>query len=193
MDILLKNVRLSFPTLFEPQEFKPGDNKPRWSATFLVEPGSDNDKAIRAAIENEAKVTWGAKAPAQLKTMAGQGNKYCYIDGDTKAYDGYAGKWALSCHRAAKAKNGAEFAPPLLVDTDGKSVLTAKSGRPYAGCFVNAKVSIYCQPGENAGVRASFTAVQYASKGEAFAANTPSADGFDDLGNLGEDLDELAF
>jgi hypothetical protein len=49
--VKLSNVRLSYNDLFQAKEFKAGDGKPRYSATFLVEPGSEADKAIRAAIK----------------------------------------------------------------------------------------------------------------------------------------------
>jgi hypothetical protein len=46
---------------------------------------------------------------------------------------------------------------------------------------VNAKVSIYAQGAPNSGIRASFSVVQYAAKGEAFSAGTPSLEGFGDI------------
>lgn len=186
MDIMIKNVRLSFPDLFHAVEFKAGDGKPRWNATFLVEPGSENDKNIKRAIAAEAKEVWGAKAEQTLKSCEGQVNKYCYIDGDTKEYDGYAGHMYLAAHRAAKTKGGAPNSRPQIIDRD-KSPLTAEDGKPYAGCYVNAKVSIYCQKGENAGVRASFSAVQFLRDGDAFSAGAPSTDEFDDLSKFDEE------
>ena len=87
MEIIIKDVRLSYPTLFHAKEFKAGDGKPRWSAAFIIEPDSDNDKHIRAAIDSEAKAVWGAKAPGLLKGMTGQSNKYCYTDGSTNSCD----------------------------------------------------------------------------------------------------------
>lgn len=179
-DFIIKTVRLSFPTLFTPQEFKQGDGKPRWSATFLVEPGSDADKLIRAKIIEAAKKEWPKDWEKKLKACEGQGNKYCYIDGDTKSYDGYAGVWALSSHRAAKIKGNANT-PPLIVGKNPQVVLAADSGKPYAGCYVNAKVSIYCQSGENPGVRCSFSVVQFAKDGDAFSTSTPKADDLEDL------------
>jgi hypothetical protein len=184
MDLVIRNVRLSFPDLFFPVEFKKGDGKPRWNASFLVKPGSEADKAIRAAIEAEAKAEWGAKAAETLKGMAGQTNKYCYLSGDTKSYDGYAGMMVLASHRSAKLKSGAPNAAPIILDSvagaDGKPArLDANAGRPYAGCYVDAKVSIYCQKGENPGVRSSFSVVQYVGKGEAFSAGAPNDDEFE--------------
>ena len=179
-DIVIKNVRLSFPTLFEPKEFKLGDGKPRWSATFLVEPGSEADKAIRQAINEAAKEEWPKDWEKKLKALEGQKNQYCYLDGNTKSFDGYEGMMALSSHRSAKTKNGANT-PPLIVDKNPKVVLTEKDGKPYAGCYVNAKVSIYAQSGENPGMRSSFSVVQFANDGDAFSSSKPSADDLEDL------------
>lgn len=175
MKIIIKDVRLSYPTLFQAREFKAGDGKPRWSAAFIIEPGSDNDNHIKAAIESEAKAIWGAKASAILKTVMGQSNKYCYNDGSTKANEEYQGKMVLATHRSAKLTR------PLVIDRD-KSPLTSDDSRPYGGCYVNAKVEIYCQTGENTGVRASFSVIQFARDGEPFSASVPSDVGFDDLG-----------
>lgn len=175
MEIIIKDVRLSYPTLFHAKEFKAGDGKPRWSAAFIIEPDSDNDKHIRTAIESEAKAVWGAKAPGLLKGMTGQSNKYCYTDGSIKANEEYQGKMVLATHRSAKLTR------PLVIDRD-KSPLTSDDNRPYGGCYVNAKVEIYCQTGENSGVRASFSVIQFARDGEPFSASVPSDVGFDDLG-----------
>lgn len=181
MKVKLANVRLSFPDLFHAVEFKAGDGKPRYNATFLIVPGSENDKAIQAAIQAAATEVWGAKAASTHKSIAGQTNKYCYLDGNTKEYDGYEGMMYLACH--AKAR-------PLVIDRD-KTPLTAEDGRPYAGCYVNATVEIYAQKGENTGMRASFTGVQFVKDGEAFGGGAPaSPDEFEDLGD-GADAGDL--
>jgi hypothetical protein len=182
MEIIIKDVRLSYPTLFQAREFKAGDGKPRWSAAFIIEPGSDNDNHIKAAIESEAKAIWGAKASATLKTVMGQSNKYCYNDGSTKANEEYQGKMVLATHRSAKLTR------PVIIDKD-KSPLIGDTNRPYGGCYVNAKVEIYCQPGENSGVRASFSVIQFYKDGEPFSASAPSTDGFDVIES--DDMDEM--
>ena len=177
-DIVIRNVRLSFPTLYKPVEFKAGDGKPRWSATFLIEKGSENHKLIEEAIKAAAAETFGDKADAMLRAMRGQKNQDCYLDGATKAYDGYEGVMALACHRARNTKNGGLNPAPRIIDRD-KSPLHADSGKPYAGCYVNAKVAIYCQKGENPGVRASFSVVQFAKDGDAFSNSEPNDSDFD--------------
>lgn len=172
--VVLKNVRLSFPVLFEAKEFKAGDGKPRYSSTFLVEPGSENDKAIRAAIRSEAEAKFGKKADAILKSFENNANKFCYLNGDLKEYDGYEGKFYLSSHRPATS--GA----PAVVDRD-KTPLGSDSGKPYGGCYVNASVDIYAQAGENQGIRCGLVAVQFFADGDAFASAPATADDFDDL------------
>jgi len=182
MDIKLKNVRLSFPDLFVAKEFKPGDGKPRYSATFLIEPGSENDKIIREAINAEAKETWGEKWQKVLAGIMGQKNQCAYLDGNTKSYDGYENMWSLSCHRAAKQGR------PTVVDAD-RTPLSQDDGKPYAGCYVYANVSIYCQKGENPGVRASFAGIQFFRNGEPLSGGKASSiDDFEELETVEEDF-----
>jgi len=176
----LENVRLSFPVLFEAKAFEPGA-KPRFDATFLIEPGSKNDKAIRRAIAEVAKETYGAKAEAHLKAYEGNANKYCYLDGDLKEYDGYEGMMYLACHSSAR---------PMVIDRD-KTPLVEQDGKPYAGCYVNATVDIYAQSGKYPGIRSSFNAVQFAGDGDAFGGGERgSMDDFEDLSN-GIDEDDI--
>lgn len=194
--VTLKNVRLSFPNLWEAKEFKAGDGKFRYDATALVEPGSANDKAIEAAILAEAKTEFGAKWESFLKGIRGQSNKDCYVDGSTKSYDGYEGVKALSSHR--RKQDG----PPGVYDKIGAfdeakqkvvpNKLEADSGKPYAGCYVNMVVEIYAQKGENPGIRAGLVSVQYAGPGDAFSGSKPpTADEFEAISE-GADADDLA-
>lgn len=190
-DILLRNVRLSFNTLWTPREYEIGDGKPRWSATFLVEPGSAEDKAIRAAIQAEAVEAWKDKAKGKLAEYAGNSQKFCYVDGSPGGepkYDGYEGRWALTTHRQLHGKNG-EQAPPLIIHRN-KAPLTERDGVVYSGCYVNAKVSIYAQTGQNPGIRGSFSTIQFWAAGDAFTAGRPTADGFESA-EIGTEADEM--
>lgn len=204
----LKNVRLSFPDLFKAVEFKTGDGKPRFNASFLVDPGSPNDKAIQAAIAAEALEAFGAKGPKIVEGMKGNANKYCYLDGDTKPYDGYEGKMCLTSHAKTapgvftnRTHNGKvcylneqgttfqldQFGKLQPVDVDFKVTV------PYAGCMVNATVEIWGQKGENQGMRCSVTGVQFADDGEAFSGGSAaSPDEFDDLGDGADAADDMS-
>lgn len=174
--IFLNKVRLAFPVLYVPEEFQTGDGKPRYSATFLVDPGSDNDKLIRKTILEvvKEKITDAKKAEQFLKSVVGQSQKYCYQYGDTKSFDGFEGNWFLAAHR--QAKDGA----PAVVDQK-RQPLAQNSGGVYAGCYVNAKVDIYVQTTGNPGVRCGLLAIQFAADGDAFAGGVANADGFEDL------------
>lgn len=179
--ITLKNVRLSFPDLFHAVEFKTGDGKPRFNASFLIEKGSANDALIRKAIKEEGLEVLGKKSDATLAAWAPQTNKYAYADGDLKEYEGYAGMMVLSAHSKSR---------PLTIDRD-KSPLVEADGRPYAGCYVNAIVDIYVQSGENPGLRCGFSGVQFYAEGDAFSGGrAASVDEFEDLG---EGSDASAF
>lgn len=185
MKVLLSNVRLSFPDLFTPKQFN-GQGPFNYRAQFLVEPGSKEDKAIRDAIKKVAEAKWGAKASAVLKQLEGNPQKFCWIDGDTRDYDGYAGKWALSTTRDQ------EKGRPTILDRD-KSPLAAEDGRPYAGCFVNASVEFWAQEnGHGKGLRCTLLGVQFLKDGDSFGGGSvPSADDFDDLG-VEDEEDALA-
>lgn len=186
-DIIIRNVRLSFPQLNAPQEFKTGDGKPRWDATFLVPPGSQTDKDIGAAIRAEAAAAFNSKpgdrkADLFIENNKSNPQKFCYLDGNLREYDGYAGMMALTTHRAAKDRKGNDLAPPLLLGLGGKNdVLPQNTSKIYAGCYVDAKVSIYALSKENPGIFASFSVIQFRKDGEAFSGSTPTGDGFDDL------------
>lgn len=181
MEVMLKNVRIAFcqTALGEPEDYQ-GNGVFRHSATFLVEPNSENDKAIREAIKKEAENVWLKKADTMLESLKGNSNKYCYQKGDTKDYDGFEGKMFIGAHR--KKSDGR----PLLLDSTkdpetGKAAkLTGSEGRIYAGCYVNAKISIYCQAGQNSGVRAGLLGIQFAGPGDSFGgAGRANEDDFD--------------
>jgi hypothetical protein len=182
MEVMLKNVRIAFcQSLLGDAEDYQGNGNFRHSATFLVEPGSENDKAIQAAIKAEAVNVWAKKADTTLEGLKGNSNKYCYQNGNTKPdYDSFPGNMFIGAHR--KQTDGR----PLLLDSvkdpaTGKAAkLTGAEGRINAGCYVNAKLSIYCQSGQNSGVRCGLLGVQFAGAGDSFGgAGRAKEDDFD--------------
>lgn len=176
MQIILKNVVIAYPQMFEPREFKKGDGRPRWSASFLVAKGSDNDKAVTAAIEAVAKETYGPKWQTMLKSIEGVKQQMCYIDGDRKG-EGFEGLMVLSCHRQLKTKAG-DNKPPLVIGRDKQAI--QDPGKVYSGCVVNARVDVWGQVGENPGMRCSFDVVQYVQDGDPIG-QVISTDAFDAL------------
>lgn len=172
MELKLKNVRLSFPDLFKPRPFNPGDT-PKFKATFLIPKDDPQIKAIEAAIVATAKEKWPKDWQKVLASIKGNANKFCFQDGDNKTYDGYEGMMALSASNKAR---------PSVFDRD-RSVLTEDDGKPYAGCFVNCIVDLFAYTNSGNGIAASLSGVQFFRDGEAFSGGRPAkADDFDDLG-----------
>lgn len=173
---MLKHVRLSFADLFTAVQYE-GKGPFSYRATFLLEPGSVNDKTVQAAIQKAANAKWDKKAPEILKTIVGQSQKYCYISGDQKAYDGYAGKMALTSSRPQ------ESGKPAVKDKNPEVDLTAEDGRIYSGCYVNMKGQVWCQDNKfGKAVRCSLIAVQFVADGESFGGAPPAnADGFESV------------
>ena len=182
--ILLKNVRLAFPNLFEPTTVA-GEGKPRYSATLIIPADHPQLAEIRAKQEAVAKDKWRDKAPAMIKGLDKQ-DKLALHDGDTKVkYDGFPGNFFIS---AAAQENAA----PTVIDRD-RSPLSAKSGRPYAGCFVNASIEFWAQD-NNFGQRinAQLRGIQFYADGDSFSAGRPAdADEFEECVE-GADADEFA-
>jgi len=172
--VILKNVRLAFPDLFQAKQFD-GQGAFTYAATFLVEPGSENDKLVQRAIIEAVTARWEKKAPDILKTLRGNNQKCCYYPGNLKEYDGFDGMMALSAKRQQEAGH------PMVVDQK-KNELSPSDGKPYGGCYVNAKVDLWAQDNKwGKGIRATLIAVQFAKDGDAFSATGPAtAEGFEE-------------
>lgn len=171
-EVILKDVRISFAKLFTPEAFKQGDT-PTFSAAFLVPKGSEQEKAVGAAVVAALESKWPGKSKIILEQIKGNSNKFCIQNGDAADYDGYAG------HIAVRAKNKAR---PTVIDRD-KSPLTEQDGKPYSGCYVNAKLSFFGYDNSGKGVSATLMGVQFVRDGDAFSGSrVASADEF------GEDL-----
>lgn len=182
MKIKLKNVRLAFPDLFVPTAFTEGQEK-KYGATFLLPKDHPDVKVVEDAIMKVATETWGDDAENIVSSIRGNNQKFCFIDGDTKSLDGYAGCMALSAKSAKR---------PLVIDRD-KTPLTADDPIPYAGCYVYGSIEIWAQNNQwGKGIRASLAGVQYYRDGDAFTAGAvASPDEFDDLSEGSDDVDDL--
>jgi hypothetical protein len=180
--LMLKDVRLAFPDIFEAKAFQ-GEGAPSFGATCLIDPGTQAGtiRAVNAAIEQVAKEKWGAKADAILKTLRAT-NKVCLYDGDAKAeYEGFEGMMYV----AARSKTR-----PTVIDRD-RSPVTAADGKIYSGCYANVQVEFWAQDnGFGKRVNAQLKGVQFSRDGDAFSGGgTPAApDEFDDLSE-GADAD----
>jgi hypothetical protein len=180
MQLHLKNVRLAFPTIWEPKQVN-GQGEPSYSAVLLMEQKDPQVDAIENAIAQAGAARWGEKHKSVIASLRGA-DKVCLHNGDNKAeYVGFPGMWYLS----ARSKTA-----PTIVDKD-RTLLTAKTGRPYAGCYVNAIVEIWAQD-NNFGkrVNCSLKGLQFLRDGEAFSGTPPASE--DDFDDCSVDAGDLA-
>lgn len=164
--ITVKNVRLSYPHLFKPADYQ-GDGNFSYSTKCLVAKGSDTDKAIKAAINSAAQEAWPKDWQKKITQLVAMGPmKNCYTDGDTTGKDENIGMMVLSAKRPV-AKGA-----PQIIDRD-TSPLKESDGRPYAGCFADVSVEIYCQnQAGKEGIRCSLRWVQFRKDGDAFTGGS---------------------
>ena len=182
MIIKLENVRCSFLSVFKVDKYG------KFSCDFLLDPENKKHAAkiaeIEEAIEQVAEAKWGGKSTSLLAQM-GKQERVCFRDGDDKPYDGYEGMMYI---------HSSNDAQPLLIDRDKTELLPA-DGKLYGGCYVNGSIELWAQDHGEGGKRinASLRAVQYFAKGDSFSGGSAAkAAEFDDLGDHGEDEDDLA-
>lgn len=178
MKIILNNVRLAFPKIWEPEAFN-GSGDPACSASFLIDPNTQKGEIAKmaAAIKQVAADKWGAKADAMLKSIVAKGD-VCLRDGAEKAeYDGFEGMKFVAARNKAR---------PVVVDRN-RTPLTQADGRPYGGCYVNASIDVWAQDnGYGKRINAKLLAVQFVRDGDAFGGGASgSAEDFDDIGDEG--------
>jgi len=171
MKIALKNVRLSFPSLFQKAQFNGIDGK--YEATFLLHK-KDHAKEI-------AEIEAGIKAmiAKDLKGVKLGSDKLCLRDGDDVEYQGY------SDHMSFKASTKKR---PLVIAKD-KSPLTEDDGVIYGGCYVNGSVELWAQNNEyGKRINGTLLGVQFARDGESFASGSSgSLSDFDDISDDSDD------
>lgn len=195
MKVKLTGVRLAFSHIFQAQAFEDGD--PKFSANFIIEPGSENAKIIKKAIKavcDDEKFQWNTK---KVKTKQGEvtirewlesQDRICYRESDKtnqagEVFEGFEGNYWISATNASR---------PTILDRD-KTPLTEEDGRPYSGCYVVAILDVWAQDHKKYGKRinATLKGIQYHSEGDGFGGGAPaSASDFDDLGT-GEDDGDL--
>jgi hypothetical protein len=165
MKVMLKNVRLSFPSLFKTEWYAGADTE-KFAATFLI-PKSDT-KTV-ATIESACKQAlidkFGeGKIPKGFKMPLG--------DGDEKDYQGYQDHFSIKANTKKR---------PTLVNRD-KTPIVEEDGILYGGCYVNASIDIWVMDNSyGKKVLASLNAIQFVKDGESFGEKSEGADCFESL------------
>lgn len=169
--VMLNDVRLSFANaLFEAKQVQ-GQGDAKYSASFIIPANHPAVAVIKATMKKVAEEKWGAKA-AEVFMALKAGDKLALRDGDTKPqYEGYKGNLFLNASNKIK---------PLVIDGN-KSPLQASSGKPYAGCYVNASVELWPQDNQfGKRINATLKGVQFLRDGPRLAGGgVASAEDFE--------------
>lgn len=193
--VVLKDVRLSFPHLFEPSA-SIEDGPKKYRAAFLMDPATDSGKAnikkIEAAMDKASLGVWKTKEKADKIRNRLDSDRSGLRDGDdctNKDGDPYAGYEGM---KVISATNGRK---PKVLRRDKSVIDSSEAAEIYAGCYVNAVVSIWAtnleKHGGN-GIFATLEIVQYLRKGEPFGASELDEDDYlEDLEDEEEDDDDL--
>lgn len=173
--IRLNNVRLAFPNLFTAKAVKPGD-KPGFSASFIMPKNHPDVAHLKAAIAQVAQAKWGAEWQAVLTALAAA-DRLCLHNGDAKSqYEGFAGNLYVNARTPTR---------PSVFDADPNHVLAEADGKPYAGCFVNARIAVWAMQNQHGKrINAQLRGVQFLRDGDAFGGGgVASPDEFDNVDN----------
>lgn len=168
--IKMQAVRLSFPSLFNTAKFG-GEDTGKYEATFVLDKVEHAEviAGIKAQIERLMKEELKSKVPS---------DKLCLKDGDEMGRPEFEGKYTI---KASTKKR------PLVINRD-KSPITESDNVIYAGCYVNAIVSLWAQNNTwGRRINAQLDGVQFCRDGEAFGDGGVSVNEFDAFGGDADD------
>lgn len=172
--VKLKNVRISFcNALFTAKSFEGSD--PKFGSTFILDKKEHAPliKQIEKKVSELAKAKWDGKIPGQMKS--------CLRCGSEKDHLGGYGDEVMFISANNKKR-------PAVVDRQ-VNPLAEEDDVIYAGCYVNATISLWVQDNKyGKRVNAQLRAVQFLKDGESFGA--PPVDANDEFEAL-EEEDEL--
>ena len=170
--IKMQNVRISFPSLFNTSSFG-GEDTGKYDATFIL------DKKEHAGIVNEIKAAMNKLAKEKFKGKLPPADKICIKDGDDTERPEFEG--ALTVKASTKKR-------PLVLDLE-KHPLMEDDGTIYAGCYVNAIISLWAQDNSyGKRINAQLDGVQFCDNGEPLGAGGIDVDEFDAFASEDEDL-----
>jgi len=158
MKIQLRNVRLSFPSLYETEKYNSEDTG-KFAASFLIEENDPQLEKVKSALK---------------QVMSEQGIKkvkYSPLKDVTDSeLDGHEGCWSL---KATNTKR------PLTLSRD-KSAVSEADEVFYPGCYVNAVLDLGGFTNNYGSfLSAKLGGVQFYGDGESFAGASATVDDFD--------------
>ena len=178
----LVGVRLSFPKLVE-AEINPKfpNSEKKFQCNLILEQNDPNFQRLLGEAGKLAQEKWKEMYGAVMQQLqADKRNRFWgsgaeKFDSKTgKPYQGYEGKLYVAC-------SANEEKPPVIVKPDGTYIDNANvlerqeyARKLYAGCYVNAAVSVWLQDNQfGRAIRCNLLAIQFAKDGEPMGDSTP--------------------
>jgi hypothetical protein len=178
MKISIPASRLSFPSLFKHGSFN-NESTGKFEATFIL------DEKEHADAIKQLKTEMARLIKEDLKGSKLSSDRLCLKKNDDEDRPEYKGM--LTIKSSTKKR-------PMLINRD-KSPVTEEDNVLYAGCYVNAIVSLWAQDnGYGKRINAQLDGIQFVRDGEPFGEAGISSDAFDDFDNVDgvdADLDDL--
>ncbi len=181
---MLKNVRCSFPHLFERPIINGEEGK--CGAKLLLEPGNKAHaqmiKAVNFRINELIKRAFQGKVNIPDE-------KRCLRKGENTTRPEYAGFYVVSSNHKTK---------PVVLGADAQTVITSQEAcQIYSGCRVNAKIQLWVQNNKHGKrINANLVAIQFAGDDEPFDGSYIPVDeamegfeAFEDASGLDMDFD----
>jgi len=179
MKVQIKNARLAFESVFKPSSFDPSQAA-KYSGTFIFEPDSEAESALRDAMLEVARDKWGDQGSQVLKDLEAK-DRTCLHNGNDKPYNGFQDMMYVS----SSSKNR------ILVVDEQRHPLAQQDGKIYNGAIVNAVVDVWAQSSPQYGKRinATLMGIQFVAHAAPFSGGrAASVDDFEIL----EDESEMA-
>jgi hypothetical protein len=178
--ITLRNVRLSYPNLFEPKGSVINGQTipPKYSAAILLDKVKDADqiKAVQAIVERMFTEKWGKKDKRSSKLTNP------LRDGSEKNDKNGYGPGVFFINAKADPDHKPEVVDAVK-GSDGKLArLKKEDGRPYAGSYVNVSLNFFAfDMPVNKGISAGLGNVQFVGHGERFGGGADADSEFDEI------------
>ena len=159
MQIVLKNVILSFPSLWEPKASAQGGTA-KYQAVFLLDKATNSTDitAIRGAMKTVGLAKWPKGIP--------KGVIPSLKEASTKEYDGYdESRMFVSTSSDQK---------PVVVDCNPSVRLDESDTKVQAGCIVNAFIKFWAQDNQfGKRINCQLCSVQFVDTGTPFGEKLP--------------------
>ena len=177
---VLKEVRCTFPKLFQAEEFQ---GKTRFSVGLILQPGSPQLAKVEKACRDAVVAAFGeAEADKKIRQM-----KQSKTTWPIRSMED--GTFMITPKR--DISKGA----PVVLD-GRKNQIPEQAGLPYGGCWLNVSLDAYCYSKMGSGVTLYLNGVQLVREDAALAGASTAAsckDDFEELENTGSDDDDIAF